>query len=190
MIETIICPGCAASFPGSPALMGKRVRCRKCKQDFSVPHDASGLEFLDDEEDCGLEFLDEPPAPTILATLDDELGLAAVQQAPQGLLERTYVVPIEPRAPRKPFNALAFAGLFSFVLGLALLGVGWLSSGGEDQLYLAFYVMGAVCSLGPIAFCADRQLVQFEGYRQFQFALAIIAVIGNLIALLFGAAGQ
>ncbi len=191
MIETVTCPGCAASFPGSPALMGKRVRCRKCKQEFVVPHDASGLEFLDDEEDCGLEFFDDPPVETQLATIDDDLGLAAAQQAPTALLQQAYFVPAEPKqAPRREYNIEAIVSTMAIAFGLVLLIIGWLTSGGDDKLYLAFYVMGGLSCFVPIAYQLDKRLVEFEGYHQFRFVIAIVAVIGNLLALLIGGAGE
>lgn len=185
MSETITCPGCAASFPGSPALHGKKVRCRKCKVEFRVPapvlvEGAEGLEFLDDEEDCGLEFFeDEPPEPVQLAALAD-LDPAASYQAPTALLKQTYVIPkgeaIITWRRFWQYNARRLLLLVVFGFGLAIVLYGY---GIEVPLAAAF-----VMAVGAFV-CFAAVWAEFEQHstwaQEVRGSLFLIYTVINLV---------
>lgn len=42
-MEILACPHCHRQFRTSPAVLGKRIRCRDCRQVFHVPHDTSSV---------------------------------------------------------------------------------------------------------------------------------------------------
>lgn len=61
-VDVLACPHCGRSFHPSPAVLGRKIRCRECRGIFHVPHDTTNVPLQPVQDSKDSETL--PPLAT------------------------------------------------------------------------------------------------------------------------------
>lgn len=123
-MDVLACPHCLRMFHARPAIMGKRIRCRGCRETFQLPADTASAEFIPE----GSPTSGEAAVPLAIAETIDGLDTRRCPACGRGFAMRAGLAgkTIRCRGCRSHFRVAAPAAR-----GPAFEPGGWRSSGAE-----------------------------------------------------------